>query len=208
MIDCPYTEQCQRAECNYACVRNGIYLNWRNRCKLHLDNPAFKSTKYDVIDDSKVIKAAMNDENSESRFLHLSFVQSNQSKKTADRLVYTLIGKYIDQFGVSSGVYSLDYSEYIQASKDSWKLTEPSKQLNEFDIQLNAAKFLIIYGLDFVRFNDFEAQTLLRIYQKRSEVSKYTITIVGSGKYKLFPKVDSVFYQQLKGELVMRGVDI
>lgn len=208
MIDCPYTEQCQRVDCNYACVRNGIYLNWRNRCNLKLDNPAFKSTKHDIIDDSKIIKAAMTDENPESRFLHLSFMQSNQSKKSADRLVYTLIGKYIDKFGVSNGVYELDYDNYIQTTKDSWNLTEPSKKLNELNIQLNAAKFLIIYGLELVRINDFEAQTLLRIYQRRSEANKYTITIIGSGKYKLFSKVDSIFYQQLKTEIVMRGVDI
>lgn len=208
MIDCPYTEQCQRSDCNFACVRNGVYLSWRNRCGLKLDNPAFKATKHDVIDDTKVIKAAINDERSDSRFVHLSFVESVQSKKAADRIVYTILGKYIDQLGVSNGIFEIDLDNYISMIKDSWSHSEKSQKLIDTQIQIKSARYLIVYNLNLVRFGDFESQTLLRIYQDRSDTNKFTITVVGAGKHKLFVKNDSVFYHQLKDEVNLRGVDL
>lgn len=209
MYGCPYTNQCQKPMCNFACARNGIYISWANRCKLKLDNPAYFCSKHDVIDDTQVILRAVLDDNPNSRYTHLSFVKDSQSKKRADRICYVILGKYIDQLGVSNGLYSLDFDYYLSTLKESWSMPEgKSAKLDELNIQSKSAKYLIIYNLDSVRFGDFESQTLMRMYQSRNDVNKYTINVLGNGKYPIVGKSESIFYARIKDEMSLRGVSL
>ena len=176
MYGCPYTNQCQKPMCNFACARNGIYISWANRCKLKLDNPAYFCSKHDVIDDTQVILRAVLDDNPNSRYTHLSFVKDSQSKKRADRICYVILGKYIDQLGVSNGLYSLDFDYYLSTLKESWSMPE--------------------------------SQTLMRMYQSRNDVNKYTINVLGNGKYPIVGKSESIFYARIKDEMSLRGVSL
>ena len=74
-------------------------------------------------------------------------------------------------------VVHVSYSTYIQQIKDSWS-QGVSDKLQRLQNNINNVEILVISGLDYCIFNDFESQTILNLIESRKMENKYTVIVL------------------------------
>ena len=175
MDNCIFTAHCIENLCDKSCpiLAEVSYLMERNGLSVN----------------SKAIKNTMNLSN---EFIHRLLQDSQGSVKSlinsetvdlANLITYHAICYNWKGNQLHCGVYNLRYSNYINLLKQSWNQKAESTELEYIRIWADSAKVLIISGIDYVNFNDFECQTLLSLIQSRHIESKSTIIISPPLKY-------------------------
>lgn len=208
MINCPYNNSCIKSICDLSCSDYSEIEHWMNRCELKLSNPAIRLGLDKISEVEELISNAELDVGETSNYIHLSVHSSPNPQLMADLTSYILICKYCRKNGFYNGVYKLNFAQYLDELKKSWNSRYNDGHLDDIQIWINSAKYLIICNLGLVRFGDFESQTLLSILQERYDYNKYNFIFLEKGKYSLPGKSDSLFYAKLKKEIMSRGVKI
>ena len=100
-------------------------------------------------------------------------------------------------------VYSLKLSQHIDAIQKTWNTRGTDDKLEQVQIWVQKAKILIVSAIDYINFNDFQAQTLLGIIHDRKSEGLTTIIVS--------PEVDTLLgkgaiYNRMK--LLLEGVSV
>lgn len=75
-------------------------------------------------------------------------------------------------------------------------------KLREIQAFVSSAAVLIVSGIDYCVFNDFECQTLMQILDERQKIGKSTLYLVSditflTGKGSFFPSMKQKFKEEL-----------
>lgn len=127
---------------------------------------------------------------------HFTVMSSTDTVADAELLTYCAICTNWRGSRLHCNVYNLKLSKYLEDTKQSWSRKAEPEELEYIRIWCEAAKVLIISNMDFVRFNDYEAQVLLNIIQSRDVVDKTTI-VVSPPVAQLVGVRDSAFFSRL-----------
>lgn len=188
--NCIYTSLCDKQNCDRSCARNAEISYWMERCNIEMNNPILKNTSeftvYRNIIDNSIGK--------------IKIVNAKDTVKSGDFLCYVAISLHGTGLAFSKGIYKLNFSEYIEKLKDSWNSRYESESLEYMRIWLKSERYVIINGMDYVRFGDFESQTLLQIMQSRRSVDQSTILVI-PGIDQLVGVPTSVFFTRLIDKL-------
>lgn len=209
MQNCPFNKDCLRFECDLAC-KNYIQLNhWLDRSNVSISNSVFSASPEEISAANQIIVSSLQDKhNILSNYTHLSVCKVSRTQFTADLISYVASTRYCRNIGVYHGVYKLNYFQYLNDIKASWNSRSVNPNLEDIQIWIKSAKYLVIYNLELVKFGDFEAQTLLSIFQERASEDNYSIVVLPKSSISLLGKHDSVFYKKLKDEIESRGVKV
>lgn len=185
MNDCIYSPYCTRKQCDLACTVRAESSYWLNRCQIPMYSSVFKSPIESIQLTRNIITKNIGKVNS-------VFVKNTVS--ASDLYCYCCICMYGQHKAFSNGIYNLNFSEYLEETKRSWKLAEEPESLEMMRIWTNSAYFLVISHLDYVQFGDFECQTLLRLIQDKEKQQTTTFIIVPKddpliGKGHFFPRL-------------------
>lgn len=206
MKNCPYNNSCIRLRCDRSCKTYTEFEHWANRCGLTVKSPIFCAEQSKIEIASEILKKAQNDALPNSNYLHLGVYSGSDFQVIGDLITYLAIVKYCSGAGLYNGVYRLNFSQYLEETKNSWDRSYDTSFLDDIKIWLRTCRCLIIFNLSLIRFGDFESQTLLSIFQQRYDQNKSTIVVLEGGRLCLPGKLDSIFYQKLKNEMTLRGV--
>ena len=189
MSECLFSDFCTESLCDRACPNlvESSYLLERNGLKA--DSAVRSSSQADV--DNALSQL----EKSENEF---KVIVSDNTAATANLLTYCAICKYWQGNRLHCNVYHLRFSNHIDSLQRSWGLKEVPEALEYEQIWIASAKLLIISNIDFVKFQDFQSQTLLNIIHSRMVNGLTTIvvspkiqTLVGSGMF--FSRIKEMF---------------
>ena len=199
MDNCIFNAHCIEKMCDKSCpiLAETSYLLERNG--LSLSNSAMRSlpegfTQEKVI---QIITQAMGD---------IKSVIHKDTVVIANMLTYYAICMNWMGSRLHCDVYNLKYGNYVNLLKQSWTLKQEPIDLEYMKIWVESAKVLIISGIDYVSFNDFECQTLLSLIQNRKTESKATIIVSPNPKYlvgksSFFNRVLDIIQPGKRGEL-------
>lgn len=173
MFDCIFTPHCTEQFCDKSCpiLVETSYLLERNN--IDMNSIVFKDLYYKL---DSVLKDLSKTESGIQTF----FANSKDSVKVAEFITYCEICKHWKGSRLHCTVYNLKYSRFIDDVKKSWGLKSEPEDLEYTRIWLDTCKVLVISHMDYVKFGDFETQTLLNIIQSRQSGDKKTIIITPS----------------------------
>lgn len=189
MKDCIFSGHCMELRCDRSCPalvqttylleRNGIPIN----SNVFKTDPVQVNKTLKLLDDVKGSFRVVLDSDTAARATLLTYCSICQNWKGSQ---------------LHCVVYHLKYSQYIDELQSSWKGGE-SEELSYMKIWVKSAKVLIISGIDFVNFKNFNCQTLLELIQQRSSNPDNTTIVVS-------PKLSSLvgdggFFGQLVDRL-------
>lgn len=188
MYNCIFSPHCTERFCDKSCptLVETSYLLERN--KIDMNSPVFKDL-YSELD------SVMNLLSKTEVGLQTFFVNSKDSVRVAEFLTYCEICKNWKGSRLHCTVYNLKYSRYLDDIKKSWGLKQEPEDLEYTRIWIDTCKVLIVSNMDYVKFGDYETQTLLNIIQSRQSGDKKTIIVTpplnrlvtaGSGTANLF----------------------
>ena len=152
-----------------ACPIHAEISYWMERCNISIDNPVLKSDQCDIDYAIKLIESNVGKSIS---------IKAKDTAITGDLISYVAICLHGIGTAFTQGIYKLNFSEYLDEIKRSWQSKTEGEKLEYMRIWTDSEKFLIINGLDYVRFGDFESQTLLQILQNRRSADKTTIIVL------------------------------
>jgi hydroxymethylpyrimidine pyrophosphatase-like HAD family hydrolase len=126
-------------------------------------------------------------------------INTARSLYFADLLSYVAICKYGLHTGMRNGVYKLNFQEYIDIQKQSWN-NNGTDALNYINACITSSRYIVIYGLDNLKFKDFESQEFLKLLDKKSSIENkvYIISshnLIGEGDFY------RILQQRLKKEI-------
>lgn len=167
---CVFSSYCTRDWCDMSCSKSIMFDVLTEKSDMNLSMPALRANK------KSRHKALKNIESAKGGLL---VIQSNMSTDLANLYAYLSMCELCDKRGSNVSVYHLRYGKYMNAIKDSWKVGV-SENLQETNAFVNSSEILIISGMDYMTFKDFECQTLLNLIQDRSSPEKTTILILSN----------------------------
>lgn len=187
MFDCIYTAHCIRDVCDLACQVHTEIQYWMERCDIKINNPILHC------DDSKIAKAQQLIESNTGK---LVTVKSKDTAEFGDILSYVAICLHGRGTALTHGIYKLNFSEFMDEIKHSWQTHSDSNKLEFMKIWANSENYLIIVGLDYIKFGDFESQTLLQLIQSRRSPEKSTFVVIPESE-SLVGANNSIFFTRL-----------
>lgn len=168
MNKCMFSGHCIKTTCDQSCPayaessflleQNGIGIN---SAVFHADPTLI--TKY-----NKIV------ENSEGK---LQTVIAKNTNSVAELIAYCGVCKYWKGSRLSTPVYTLKLSQYLERIQGSWSNLSDKDDLEYQKIWVSKAKLLIVSNIDFVNFKDFQCQTLLSLLQSRDKPEFGTIIV-------------------------------
>ena len=179
MDNCIFSAHCIEEKCDAACpiYAETSYLLERNG--ININNGVFKSNPKKIIDTLNTLDTY----NGKFRV-----VVSHNTVNTADLITYCAICKNWKGSQLHCTVYNLKFNKYWKLTTQTWnKSDSDSDELNYMKIWSNSAKVLIISGIDYINFGDYESAELLSIIQAR-QGSEYTTILVSPPISELFGK--------------------
>ncbi|WP_301003108.1 hypothetical protein [uncultured Duncaniella sp.] len=187
MDNCIFTGHCTEPFCDQSC-------------------PALAETSYLLDRNGISMKSRVFAARPEAIQKHMDYLKKNTGQFTvmsstdtvadAELLTYCAICTNWRGSRLHCNVYNLKFSKFLEDTKQSWSHQGNLEALEYIRIWCDTAKVLIISNMDYVRFGDFEAQTLLNIIQSRDAVDKTTI-VVSPPVGQLVGSRDSVFFTRM-----------
>lgn len=189
MNDCVFSSFCPEQICDKSCpyLSESSYLLERN--KITFDSSVFNMGEAV----SENIEEFLN--KTEDQILVAIKVDKTTIK--AEQITYGCILRHWEGSQLHCVVYSLKFQRYLDLIQKSWGMKSEPTELQYMRIFSDSCKILIISGLDFIMFKDFQCQTLLTMLQDREAENKQTILVL--------PKTDLLgegsFFAILKDQL-------
>ena len=180
-MDCPFKQYCRRTICDNSCPPLVEFSYLLERNKMSCNSSVFEISPKMLSDVSEWLTAAPNS---------YSVVISPDTIDMASRLIYAAICTHWKGNCLRCAVYHLNFSEYLDDVQHSWSVKEMPEAFEYEQIFIAKAKLLVISNIDYVKFGDFQAQTLLNLIHTRKTNGLQTIivspnlnTLVGSGPF-------------------------
>ena len=191
MYNCIFNSHCIQDVCDNSCpiLVETSYLLERNN--INLDNPVFLSFP----DNEQILIDTVCDETNSFKV-----ITCKDTLLVSDFLTYYAICHNWKGNRLHCNVYHLRYSSYLEKLKGSWNSTSEDEDLQYMKIWSDTCKVLIISNIDYVKFNDFESQTLLNLIQSRSITGKLTV-VVSPPLSNLVSGNSSRFFDLLKDKM-------
>lgn len=169
MQSCMFSGHCMEYQCDKSCPAfvQTTYLLERNN--ISLNNTVFKSDSSAIIDTLELLNVAKGKFN--------TVIDKVDTSKKADLITYCAICQNWVGSQLHCVVYHLKFSQYVEEIQKSWSKNE-SEILEYMKIWSKSAKVLIISGMDFVNFKNFQCQTILELIQQRNSNPDNTTIIV------------------------------
>lgn len=187
MNDCIFSAHCVEDHCDEACpiYAETSYLLERNG--ININSPVFQSNP-------KQIATTLNTlDNYLGKF---RVVTSKNTVNTSDLITYCAICKNWRGSQLHCTVYNLKYNKYWKQTTQGWgKNDADADELNYMKIWSSTAKVLIISGIDYINFGNYESAELLSIIQARQN-PEYTTILVSPPLTELVGK--DTRFEQLK----------
>ena len=170
MFDCIFTPHCTENFCDKSCPNlvETTYLLERN--KIDITSPVFKDLYY-------LLDSMMKDLAKVETGVQTFFANSTDSVRVADFITYCEICKNWKGSRLHCTVYNLRYSRFLDDVKKSWGMKQEPEDLEYQRIWIDTCKVLVISNMDYVKFGDYETQTLLNLIQQRQTGDKKTILV-------------------------------
>lgn len=186
MRDCIFTGHCTEKVCDKACP---IYV--QVSYLLERNNISSNSNVFTKIGKPIQLCTKILDKFEGS----IAVIENENVSSTSDLFAYCAICQNWYGSKLNCTVYSLNFSKYLDMTKNSWNVSTVGYSLEYMKIWSESSKVLVINSLDFVRFKDFECQTLLNLIQSRQHQKRTTIVILN----KVSELVgDGIFFDKLK----------
>ena len=169
MYNCIFSPYCTKFTCDKSCptLAETSYLLDRNG--ISMDNPALRASESSINTALEVL-----DKCDKKVGVWLS---PNNPEGTADLFTYCAICQHWKGSRLHCVVYHLNFSRYVELIKASWSSNKKSEELEYMDIWIQTSKVLIVSGFRYMRFNDFECQTMLNLLDKRMVAGKTALVI-------------------------------
>lgn len=170
MYDCIFTSHCTESFCDKSCPNlvETSYLLERNN--IDMSSEVFKEF-YSQLDEMLV------DLSKDESGIQTFFANSKDSVRVAEFITYCEICKNWKGSRLHCTVYNLKFSKYLDDTKKSWSMKGEPEDLEYVRIWIDTCKVLVISHMDYVKFGDFETQTLLNLLQSRQSGDKKTILV-------------------------------
>lgn len=170
MQNCIFSGHCMNFQCDNSCptLVQTTYLLERN--EIPLNSPVFKT------EPSKVNSTLDLLETLQGKFGVV--IDSSDTASRSDLLTYCAICQNWKGSRLHCVVYHLRFSQYVEEIQNSWSSKGESENLEYMKIWVKSAKVLIISGIDFVNFKNFQCQTMLELIQQRNSNPDNTTIIV------------------------------
>ena len=164
---CPFDSYCTLPLCDRSCPRwaQVDYLLMRNG--LSLNSRPFK-TKLSVLEKY--------DELYQSRVGRSTVVTTSDTTKCAESLSYVSVFNNWDKSAMRVKCYHLVFSRYVDALQASWSSAK-SDELQYEELWVKSCNVLVVSGIDYVNFKDFQCQLLLQLLQDREREGKTTFVV-------------------------------
>lgn len=182
MYNCIFSGHCMEPRCDKSCPAfvQTTYLLERN--DIPINSSVFRTEPSQVNKTLKILEDAQGS--------FRTVIDASDTASRANLLTYCAICQNWKGSQLHCVVYHLKYSRYLDELQSSWSSRE-SESLGYTKIWIKTAKVLIISGIDFVNFKNFQCQTLLELIQQRSSnpdnttilVSPKTSSLVGDGGF-------------------------
>lgn len=186
---CQNFKNCLESQCDKSCPlyaqfsylleRNNVQSN--GRCEMMPESEIDRYLK--IIEDvAKYVTDYSKDP--------IGSIITNRTADTANQLAYCAAWTNWKGSQLHCTVYNLNFAKYIDLTKQSWSRENDNDTAEYVKIWSESAKVLIISGVDFVNFKEFQSQLFLSLIQTRIEkrlttiiVSPNTSTLVGDGPF-------------------------
>lgn len=186
--NCIFSSYCANKQCDLSCSKNAVSQILLEKSGISPNNVANSISVESKKKCHNIIQ---------SSFGQYKTVEVSDTVKSSDVFTYVGICDMHKGHGSNVSVYHLKYSKYIQMLRDSWTYGSTTT-LREIQAFISSSKILIISGLDYVMFKDFECQTLLTIMQDRLKSDMATLLVVKSVNEL---NGQGVFFKSLKKKL-------
>jgi len=168
MNNCIFTGHCINKICDQSCP-DLVQANYLlEQSGISLNSSVFNTSSEQIAKYSKIILE------SEGK---LVTVLDKNTNAAAELLTYCGICKYWKHSRLSTVVYNLKLSQYLDSIQNSWSGRVNSDELEYKQIWSNSAKLLIISNIDYINFKDFQCRTLLSLLQARDKPDYTTIIV-------------------------------
>lgn len=171
MQDCIFSGHCMESRCDKSCPMfiQTIYLLERNG--IQLNSNVFKSDPVQVNNTLKILDSSQG---------KLGVIlDNNDTSARSDLITYCAICQHWKGSQLHCVVYHLKFSQYVEEIQRSWSNRGgESESLEYTKIWSKSAKVLVISGIDYVNFKNFQCQTLLELIQQRNSNPDNTTIIV------------------------------
>lgn len=164
---CPFDAYCTLPLCDRSCPRwaQVDYLLMRN--SLSLNSRPFK-TKLSVLEKY--------DELYRIRVGRSTVVTTSDTTKCAESLSYVSVFNNWEKSAMRVKCYHLVFSRYVDALQASWSSSK-SDELQYEELWVKSCNVLVVSGIDYVNFKDFQCQLLLQLLQDREREGKTTFVV-------------------------------
>ena len=171
MHNCIFTAHCIEAYCDKSCpmLAETSYLLERN--SISISSPVFHKYSDKIDQFCKLIDEA------EGKLSGYTATKDINTTEAADIITYCAICKNWKGSQLHCTVYNLRFSKYLDELKKSWNSKVESETLEFMKIWSESAKVLVISNFDYIKFGDFESQTMLNIIQARQAAGLTTIVV-------------------------------
>lgn len=169
MQNCIFSGHCMECRCDNSCptLVQTTYLLERN--EISLNSSVFKT------DPVKINSTLSMLNNAKGKFNVV--IDKSDTAVKSDLITYCAICQNWRGSQLHCVVYHLRFSRYVEEIQKSWSKNE-SEDLEYMRIWVKSSKVLIISGIDFVNFKNFQCQTLLELIQSRNSNPDNTTIIV------------------------------
>lgn len=167
---CIFNSSCSKEYCDMSCPKNVMSEVLLEKCGIVISDSMYTVSEALKQDCWNIL---------ESHTGEIITVFNNDPITKADTFIFAGICKMCQGHGTAINVYHLKFTKYIQMIRDSWA-QGVGQDLQEAAAYVKTSKILIISGLDYFVFKDFESQTLLNILQDRSQPDQITVVVVRS----------------------------
>ena len=181
MDNCIFSGHCIKTTCDQSCpaFAESAFLLEQN--SISMNSNVFHADPNLLAKYGKIV------ENAEGK---VQTVIAKNTNSVAELIAYCGVCKYWRGSRLSTVVYTLKLSQYLESIQNSWSRTSNLDSLEFQKIWLEKAKLLIISNIDFVNFKDFQCQALLSLLQSRDKpefgtiiVSPQLQSLVGGGLF-------------------------
>lgn len=169
MRNCIFSGHCMNYTCDNSCptLVQTTYLLERNQ--IPLNSNVFKTDPVNVNSTLNMLEKV------NGKFSVV--LDKDDTAVRSDLITYCAICQNWRGSQLHCVVYHLRFSQYVDEIQKSWSKRE-SEEFEYMQIFVKSSKVLIISGIDFVNFKNFQCQTLLELLQQRNSNPDNTTIIV------------------------------
>lgn len=189
MNNCIFSASCIESICDKSCpiLSQSSYLLDRNN--ITLDNSVYHMEDAVSCNIQQFIETKQDD-----RLIAIKVAKTNVK---AAQITYGYILKHWKGSQLHCSVYMLKFQRYMDLVQRSWALKSEPSELQYMKIFMDSCKVLVVSGLDFIMFKDFQSQLLLTLIQDRDEIGKQTVLVLPKSELQ----GEGTFFSILKGQI-------